>query len=1329
MAKTTACILTILLAALNIDLAEARVASRVGESQFSLDPLCSLFSRTEISPEPEWPSLRPAAKAAVEGGTCSSVDVAAFTGDALTNYLRTTSETCLERTLHISANPSIRPDVPTIFSNRNMQSVFAEIEELAATYDGTNSTGMLQLWFFAQTGYSYHKFHPAETGVGPFDSSTDRAYLAASDAFAASDHFYAPNDEAAQILYYYFTHAFTAGLRRNHLAPIKRVLSGLTPERAVSEVHAWSPQAWAFITVLGWVHGTCADPGIIAHQDLFGAIVQDPEFIDVMQQVTRYDFFFFLEDEESDPFTQRLRLLETAVQTLVLLTQDDRSREAATSALISVLDEHPRLSSAFLVAARGLENQVDCANLNICRDVLEREILTRALPNTYRFDDGAIVFQTSLDLAKEVQLWYYATKEVQAQFHRLVETDEVARNDRDVFTARIYGTKLDYTLFEAYLSGVDTRGTHSGGFYGGGTMATFIHNQPGDRATYGVRSFEELIRHEYAHYLADRFGLHGGPWFDEGLAEFLVSSTQAEGVPVRERLMIFIDGDEHRLDPAGLFNSGYSGDLGGGHFYFYADLFFHFMHQQRRTQLLELLDLVRRGDHAAYSARIATWAADRQLAADFDAFLDEQIANASGGFDINLPFTYIPRPVALTSDSPAEIESALQRINGALGLRCQTVAADPSPRFGCSGTLPAGSEFSGDQGELSSEDQGESSLFDLFDAFDDIQFSEDRGKLNEHLNTRLDSFIVAAVEDGAISNFRAMNCYFANVTGSPPVADLYCEGPLRPADVDWVPPQVDLKVTLNIPRGGSIAYAGERLSLWAGVHFPEAAASNVTLTWSASLPVEISSVRCKVVEETERRGTLACGTVYNERVGFVVVQGDPVPHLSLDLFLIPLQTGSLDFSVEFSADEPEIEPADNIASLQLTISRMSQHIATLPGHAAGVSSVAFSPDGTTLAVGSLGGLGIKLWDVATKTNVATWDAGEYMVHSVAFSPDGTTLAVGVGNGTVQLWDVATKTRTATLEEGGFSSVYSVAFSSDGTTLAAGSADGTVHLWDVATKAHIAILPAHKESLYAVAFSPDGTTLATGGSGGTVKLWSAATKTNIATFSDSEYNQYVTSVAFSPDGTTLAAGMGEGGFKLWDVATKTNIATLDIYASGAGSVAFSPDGTTFAAGMGDGRIRLWNVVTKALIATFSGHAYWVPSVAFSPDGTILASGSNDETVRLWDVSEWKRAKRLVLAEDRAGLPDSPQLQQNAPNPFNSQTVLSFFLHAPGPVRLEVFALTGQRVATLRQGPQQAGYHRLHWNGRDDAGRPVASGMYLYRLETTEGALTRKLMLLR
>ena len=119
-------------------------------------------------------------------------------------------------------------------------------------------------------------------------------------------------------------------------------------------------------------------------------------------------------------------------------------------------------------------------------------------------------------------------------------------------------------------------------------------------------------------------------------------------------------------------------------------------------------------------------------------------------------------------------------------------------------------------------------------------------------------------------------------------------------------------------------------------------------------------------------------------------------------------------------------------------------------------------------------------------------------------------------------------------------------------------------------------------------------------------------------------------------------------------------------------------------------------------------------------TFTAIGQESPLVGLFD---------LFGGGKRVALPDSPQLAQNAPNPFNSQTVLAYFLHAPGPARVEVFTLTGQRVALLHQGPQQEGYHRLRWNGRDDAGRPVSSGMYLYRLVTNEVVLTRKLILLR
>ena len=98
------------------------------------------------------------------------------------------------------------------------------------------------------------------------------------------------------------------------------------------------------------------------------------------------------------------------------------------------------------------------------------------------------------------------------------------------------------------------------------------------------------------------------------------------------------------------------------------------------------------------------------------------------------------------------------------------------------------------------------------------------------------------------------------------------------------------------------------------------------------------------------------------------------------------------------------------------------------------------------------------------------------VDSVAFSPDGRTLAAGDSGGHVGLWDTGSGRRSATLAEG--SPVFSVAFSPDGRTLAAGDSGGGVGLWDTASGRRTVAL-AEGSPVYGVAFSPDGRTLAAG----------------------------------------------------------------------------------------------------------------------------------------------------------------------------------------------------------------------------------------------------------
>ncbi len=104
---------------------------------------------------------------------------------------------------------------------------------------------------------------------------------------------------------------------------------------------------------------------------------------------------------------------------------------------------------------------------------------------------------------------------------------------------------------------------------------------------------------------------------------------------------------------------------------------------------------------------------------------------------------------------------------------------------------------------------------------------------------------------------------------------------------------------------------------------------------------------------------------------------------------------------------------------------------------------------------------------------------------------------------------------------------------------------------------------------------------------------------------------------------------------------------------------------------------------------------------------------------------------VLATGEKPLPTAFTLEQNYPNPFNSGTAIPFSLPAgtAAHMELEIFNLAGQRVTSLMQGTMQEGAHTVEWNGRDDLGRPLASGVYFYRLQAGPNAQTRRLLLLR
>ncbi|GLW11450.1 hypothetical protein Misp01_65780 [Microtetraspora sp. NBRC 13810] len=279
-------------------------------------------------------------------------------------------------------------------------------------------------------------------------------------------------------------------------------------------------------------------------------------------------------------------------------------------------------------------------------------------------------------------------------------------------------------------------------------------------------------------------------------------------------------------------------------------------------------------------------------------------------------------------------------------------------------------------------------------------------------------------------------------------------------------------------------------------------------------------------------------------------------------------------------------------------------------------SVAFSPDGRTLAAGGNDDM-VRLWDVATRRPLATLAGHTDAVWSVAFSPDGRTLASAGDDGTVRLWDVAARRPLATLTGHG-GNVLTVAFDPDGRTLASGGDDDTVRLWDVATRRPLATLSGHRDTVSSVAFSPDGRTLASGGFDRKVRLWDVATRRQTGTLA--RHAKGVWSVAFSPDGHTLASGSSDRTVLLWDVAAREALAEFTGHTHTVHSVTFSPDGRLMASSAGEGKIRLWDTASRSLQGLpIEAHTDAVLSVRFSPDGRTLASASRDDTARLWDVT--------------------------------------------------------------------------------------------------------------
>lgn len=298
--------------------------------------------------------------------------------------------------------------------------------------------------------------------------------------------------------------------------------------------------------------------------------------------------------------------------------------------------------------------------------------------------------------------------------------------------------------------------------------------------------------------------------------------------------------------------------------------------------------------------------------------------------------------------------------------------------------------------------------------------------------------------------------------------------------------------------------------------------------------------------------------------------------------------------------------------------------ATLDDFPDWVASVAFSPDGTVLAVGSYEA--VALWHVPEQQRMATLPIGKGFARALAFAPKQPLLAVG-GYQSILLFDTDSRSMVKELK-GHRGYVLDLCFAPGGARLASAAEDRTARLWDVASGEELRRFEGHAYPVTGVALSPDGALLATSAGDetrltrpGELKLWDTRTGAEVRTFPPHERG--ATDVAFSPDGARLLSTSLDERVNVYDVATGEAIGFYGGHSRPTTAVLFA--GPRLAVSGSGGRfkgmneVKLWNPDDGGEYATIDHHAGKISALAISPDRKLLASGSYDKTVTLWNIS--------------------------------------------------------------------------------------------------------------
>lgn len=344
--------------------------------------------------------------------------------------------------------------------------------------------------------------------------------------------------------------------------------------------------------------------------------------------------------------------------------------------------------------------------------------------------------------------------------------------------------------------------------------------------------------------------------------------------------------------------------------------------------------------------------------------------------------------------------------------------------------------------------------------------------------------------------------------------------------------------------------------------------------------------------------------------------------------VIPLNGGDLQGACAFSPDGKRIVTASRDvcqqwdANTYKSVGPPMRHVREVPQMKPGtgvpvgtlittkttVHSVAYSPDGKSLVVGSLFAP-VQLWDSATGAprGPSLPDTSSDLAQ---FSPDGRWV-VTIGK-EARLWDADTG---EPLGKAIHNPRYfrAAAFSVDGKQLLLGAADRTARLWDPFTGEPSSPGLLHAQEVTSVALHPDGKTALTC-SGNAARLWNLETGAPVGV--PFIHDDFVTVARFSPDGALVVTGSNDGTARVWDTATGQPRAQPLQGMDAVRHLAVRADGRLLLASDGQS-VRVWDLSRLAWQGRVLRHNDDVSAASFTPNGQYVLSVSKDEA-RLWNA---------------------------------------------------------------------------------------------------------------